>query len=160
MVRKHVQSVALYPLSSPNHNSSVSQGSGQAVALYPLSSPNHNLFVVFVVLLVLRYILFHHQTTTIPRYTGHKVSCVISSFITKPQPRGRTSPACCVALYPLSSPNHNHRQVAHGEVVLRYILFHHQTTTVSMLMSPSPALRYILFHHQTTTIPRYVRLDG
>ena len=35
---------------------------------------------------------------------------------------------------------------------LRYILFHHQTTTVQCFRPLPRALRYILFHHQTTTI--------
>ena len=35
---------------------------------------------------MLRYILFHHQTTTTPYITFTLISCVISSFITKPQP--------------------------------------------------------------------------
>ena len=34
----------------------------------------------------LRYILFHHQTTTYFEGYSLKDSCVISSFITKPQP--------------------------------------------------------------------------
>ena len=34
---------------------------------------------------------------------------------------------------------------------LRYILFHHQTTTNPLLPFFLRELRYILFHHQTTT---------
>ena len=104
----------------------------------------------------LRYILFHHQTTTRVRQAALTQSCVISSFITKPQPvifsislrlgcvissfitkpqpivhaerNGRccvissfiTKPQlgfdqpirCRVALYPLSSPNHNGHECA------------------------------------------------
>ena len=144
---------------------------------------------------MLRYILFHHQTTTIkpgsicslrcvissfitkpqqPRYTGHKVqSCVISSFITKPQlcrSKGKdidgcvissfiTKPQhvtlcycyCSVALYPLSSPNHNCHIIHFLLLKLRYILFHHQTTTLAAGSHVGLLLRYILFHHQTTT---------
>ena len=56
------------------------------VALYPLSSPNHNIMWFFHNQCLLRYILFHHQTTT--GRSIHTISrcCVISSFITKPQP--------------------------------------------------------------------------
>ena len=99
------------------------------VALYPLSSPNHNLLRTVVLLLQLRYILFHHQTTTCLCSRACAVCCVISSFITKPQQRSKRGATveCCVissfitkpqhfffhvrtdgvALYPLSSPNHN-----------------------------------------------------
>ena len=35
--------------------------------------------------------------------------------------------------------------------MLRYILFHHQTTTIYVLFEKKAVLRYILFHHQTTT---------
>ena len=143
----------------------------------------------------LRYILFHHQTTTVCQKGRIASSCVISSFITKPQPGvvssdGRvrcvissfiTKPqhfdgysGCSdvalyplsspnhnlyhciqsmelVALYPLSSPNHNLPLHAATRLKLRYILFHHQTTTANEFSSPSRQLRYILFHHQTTT---------
>ena len=55
------------------------------VALYPLSSPNHNFHLFALIGILLRYILFHHQTTTKVSCTCVQSSCVISSFITKPQ---------------------------------------------------------------------------
>ena len=58
-----------------------------------------------------------------------KPCCVISSFITKPQLSESTSIVITVALYPLSSPNHNLGCSPSPSQVLRYILFHHQTTT-------------------------------
>ena len=123
--------------------------------------------------MLLRYILFHHQTTTAvsvyalffrcvissfitkPQLAragcfvalGCVISsfitkpqqllfiglltgcCVISSFITKPQLAGEDLTSTFVALYPLSSPNHNPRQAGFRQPPLRYILFHHQTTT-------------------------------
>ena len=36
-------------------------------------------------------------------------------------------------------------------MALRYILFHHQTTTKATSRRMEIQLRYILFHHQTTT---------
>ena len=39
------KAVALYPLSSPNHNYDWMGNYDRIVALYPLSSPNHNLLV-------------------------------------------------------------------------------------------------------------------
>ena len=123
----------------------------------------------------LRYILFHHQTTTTKanlRFLGCCVissfitkpqlsvvcrintrRCVISSFITKPQLKLMENPLFKVALYPLSSPNHNTVFVWCFQVTLRYILFHHQTTTLLSFSFPFWWLRYILFHHQTTTWP-------
>ena len=123
------------------------------VALYPLSSPNHNANLQVLVSAVLRYILFHHQTTTHEWYCYpwsccvissfitkpqlvsaeevNEAGCVISSFITKPQPELDQNVAKSVALYPLSSPNHNLVQRDISMIWLRYILFHHQTTTSS-----------------------------
>ena len=122
----------------------------------------------------LRYILFHHQTTT-PCYCYSSLKCcVISSFITKPQRKVRELYKYSVALYPLSSPNHNFFGMI-GErlkvalyplsspnhncfvrvvpnLLLRYILFHHQTTTLISVALQAKMLRYILFHPQTTTL--------
>ena len=77
------------------------------VALYPLSSPNHNKMEDAKFASELRYILFHHQTTTMALFFVQMLRCVISSFITKPQPDVHLSAGDAVALYPLSSPNHN-----------------------------------------------------
>ena len=84
--RFEVAKVALYPLSSPNHNCNRKSLLLKTVALYPLSSPNHNLPLLFLLLQA-------------------------------------------VALYPLSSPNHNLSTSIFTAYLLRYILFHHQTTT-------------------------------
>ena len=99
----------------------------------------------------LRYILFHHQTTTSPGQMGRRPRCVISSFITKPQLIQTATTTEAVALYPLSSPNHNPTSIAQPHQRLRYILFHHQTTTPFVMWLMPKTLRYILFHHQTTT---------
>ena len=77
--------VALYPLSSPNHNIESTFPDWCRVALYPLSSPNHNASISIAEQSTLRYILFHHQTTTYSLYRSRCSCCVISSFITKPQ---------------------------------------------------------------------------
>ena len=81
-----------------------------------------------------------------------RICCVISSFITKPQRDMETCFVTGVALYPLSSPNHNLFRTVFPLWLLRYILFHHQTTTICSCSSCSYLLRYILFHHQTTTV--------
>ena len=83
------------------------RGSSLQVALYPLSSPNHNHPRQGEPAHLLRYILFHHQTTTVRKYIKPLYSCVISSFITKPQLLMSAEVEVRVALYPLSSPNHN-----------------------------------------------------
>ena len=82
------------------------------VALYPLSSPNHNVRHKVLLTLELRYILFHHQTTTLQSGRCSLESCVISSFITKPQLDLSANCRSNVALYPLSSPNHNSQLIA------------------------------------------------
>ena len=168
-----LRKVALYPLSSPNHNKMNAYDYKAFVALYPLSSPNHNGLEIAASFCVLRYILFHHQTTTGTSLKPSATCCVISSFITKPQQHNTeplsfwvalyplSSPnhnihcsTCCVrpvALYPLSSPNHNPGFIRLISAPLRYILFHHQTTTKALSICVQSMLRYILFHHQTTT---------
>ena len=103
------------------------------VALYPLSSPNHNTAIQHMMNAGLRYILFHHQTTTCYKGAGQVSCCVISSFITKPQLNVVKYIILIVALYPLSSPNHNELGIGYQQVLLRYILFHHQTTTHDVL---------------------------
>ena len=122
-----------------------------SVALYPLSSPNHNQLRSSPQICRLRYILFHHQTTTMRKDLSVKDRCVISSFITKPQLVSFSSQCVSVALYPLSSPNHNPPWACSRTPWLRYILFHHQTTTSGHGAIMQNVLRYILFHHQTTT---------
>ena len=121
--------VALYLLSSPNHNLSRVSSLVRLVALYLLSSPNHNMFFVWWFCVQLRYIFFHHQTTTFLMQDNPLFSCVISSFITKPQLSSCRIAFPRVALYLLSSPNHNHRLHRLPNELLRYIFFHHQTTT-------------------------------
>ena len=80
------------------------------------------------------------------------VGCVISSFITKPQQLWQINVFLLVALYLLSSPNHNLAAIIALTLWLRYIFFHHQTTTNLMLFFVRLLLRYIFFHHQTTTL--------
>ena len=128
----------------------------QHVALYPLSSPNHNSLGWVKQNRMLRYILFHHQTTTLCSQGCYYCRCVISSFITKPQLVWLSWCEWDVALYPLSSPNHNSMAMKNTGSRLRYILFHHQTTTRGWTLYKSFGLRYILFHHQTTTRPPYM----
>ena len=148
------------------------------VALYPLSSPNHNYGAYRGIRGSLRYILFHHQTTTCLLLLYCSKRCVISSFITKPQlsPAGRCSSV--VALYPLSSPNHNFLLIGFllGMVALYPLSSPNhnkkgcvlQIGGVALYPLSSPnhnllgstnnlnLLRYILFHHQTTTCIPYV----
>ena len=83
-----------------------------------------------------------------------ELSCVISSFITKPQRRRMVQlcQMCCVISSFITKPQplSASRNARYG---LRYILFHHQTTTRTGSGCCCHPLRYILFHHQTTTAP-------
>ena len=166
--------VALYPLSSPNHNYSLINESSIGLRYILFHHQTTTWRFLGKDKMLLRYILFHHQTTTsvVTSCTRHELryilfhhqtttmrpssfaasSCVISSFITKPQPTAIVPALSSVALYPLSSPNHNHQSNRVHKIPLRYILFHHQTTTVPMQSRMLLRLRYILFHHQTTTL--------
>ena len=92
---------------------------------------------------------------TKPQHTSRAIAecegCVISSFITKPQLASTHSLLLLVALYLLSSPNHNSKRQVSIHSRLRYIFFHHQTTTDKWYCYYWSLLRYIFFHHQTTT---------
>ena len=102
------RAVALYPLSSPNHNNGEGQMTVKAVALYPLSSPNHNLTPSLLPAL---------GVALYPLSSPNHNQKLLWLFL------------ILVALYPLSSPNHNPTQHFLSLLTLRYILFHHQTTT-------------------------------
>ena len=146
--------VALYPLSSPNHNKRRAQSVTLTLRYILFHHQTTTITLVLLFLRVLRYILFHHQTTTKRDMLWTSTRCVISSFITKPQPKRAARSMALVALYPLSSPNHNLLLIVSVILTLRYILFHHQTTTQGPQARRPERLRYILFHHQTTTAVR------
>ena len=55
--------------------------------------------------------------------------CIISSFYIKPQHRVNTHEYSMVALYRLSTSNHNWSVANNGRERLHYIVFLHQTTT-------------------------------
>ena len=57
------------------------------------------------------------------------VNCLISSFYIKPQLYVGQGRSCCIALYRLSTSNHNFGGVLPTFMKLPYIVFLHQTTT-------------------------------
>ena len=61
------------------------------IVLYRLSTSNHNLLFVFSSFLLLSYIVFLHQTTTVAVSLSTCCNCLISSFYIKPQRRGERS---------------------------------------------------------------------
>ena len=143
--------VALYLLSSPNHNPTRRVKHAEALRYIFFHHQTTTRLLVQIKVRVLRYIFFHHQTTTARQcyYSGFccvissfitkpqlcipsfncRHGCVISSFITKPQRNKSYVPSDVVALYLLSSPNHNFPKPLLSALLLRYIFFHHQTTT-------------------------------
>ena len=80
---------------------------------------------------LLHYIVFLHQTTTIEENRKKRDE---------------------VALYRLSTSNHNINSQALNEVQLHYIVFLHQTTTYKIMALTNETLHYIVFLHQTTTL--------
>ena len=126
--------VALYLLSSPNHNGTRIIFSSRMVALYLLSSPNHNDWYKHFPVMELRYIFFHHQTTTLPTWVSRRRRLRYIFF-------------------------HHQTTTEFGkrftQRALRYIFFHHQTTTIKAYTKHEALLRYIFFHHQTTTSPTW-----
>ena len=99
----------------------------------------------------LSYIVFLHQTTTMTMVCPSGMNCLISSFYIKPQPRRRVSATPWIVLYRLSTSNHNLMQRDSIYIRLSYIVFLHQTTTVSGFFTSRSWLSYIVFLHQTTT---------
>ena len=108
----------------------ISPRTGLFVVQYLISSPNHNCFKVGYFIIALFSILFHHQTTTLSVAVCLGSCCLVSYFITKPQPTTQSplTRFCClvsyfitkpqpevfnynvktVVQYLISSPNHNH----------------------------------------------------
>ena len=122
--------VALYLLSSPNHNYGAYRGIRGSVALYLLSSPNHNSVALSALSPIVALYLLSSP--------NHNLASIMLQLAQ-------------VALYLLSSPNHNIVRPCKHVPMLRYIFFHHQTTTGHCYFGWSCSLRYIFFHHQTTT---------
>ena len=105
-------------------------------------------------------------------------NCLISSFYIKPQPPSPSSAPPTIVLYRLSTSNHNlecdfaiideivlyrlstsNHNCLHDAISflpLSYIVFLHQTTTVTILLLRLFLLSYIVFLHQTTTCRLYL----
>ena len=71
------------------------------------------------------YIKPQHQGNA----TRGNTSCIISSFYIKPQPLIVRPASSIVALYRLSTSNHNRQLFQFSSLGLHYIVFLHQTTT-------------------------------
>ena len=150
------ENVALYPLSSPNHNVAAVLTHEDLLRYILFHHQTTTYGVRLYFLLLLRYILFHHQTTTARGMFSIPMRCVISSFITKPQLLSIKGQGHRVALYPLSSPNHNVCDAGFSlSNVALYPLSSPNHNLRDAGIDPS-TLRYILFHHQTTTCISYV----
>ena len=84
--------------------------------------------------------------------THHEhLHCLISSFYIKPQPYVKLEATYKIVLYRLSTSNHNCTAITLSSFLLSYIVFLHQTTTLSFGYSCGLKLSYIVFLHQTTT---------
>ena len=63
-----------------------------------------------------------------------------------------------VVIYLLSTSNHNKKDDCNLHVLLSYIYFLHQTTTLLYHTRPRILLSYIYFLHQTTTYINYLNV--
>ena len=79
----------------------------QIIVLYRLSTSNHNSIISLVLMRLLSYIVFLHQTTTRGQLGDDRENCLISSFYIKPQPCLSRPSALPIVLYRLSTSNHN-----------------------------------------------------
>ena len=120
------------------------------------------------------YIVFLHQTTTSSLSLIALTNCLISSFYIKPQQwlcgqwlalivlyrlstsnhntKERVNGAYFIVLYRLSTSNHNLNRSVAWLLPLSYIVFLHQTTTLTHRDFCASVLSYIVFLHQTTTV--------
>ena len=95
--------------------------------------------------------LSHHQTTTACAKPCPMPCCISFYFIIKPQPCTTRMPFLPVVYHSISSSNHNVQLPSVSLNGLYIILFHHQTTTMTVKAFSQAVLYIILFHHQTTT---------
>ena len=117
--------------------------------------------------------LSHHQTTTACAKPCPMPCCISFYFIIKPQPCTTRMPFLPVVYHSISSSNHNKNCPVNCRYFVVYhsisssnhnvqlpsvslnglyiILFHHQTTTMTVKAFSQAVLYIILFHHQTTT---------
>ena len=147
------------------------------VVLFRLSTSNHNHGAIWSNFIILSYIVFLHQTTTLLQLSRSPADCLISSFYIKPQllhswdiasthclissfyikpqlyhcaldwhihclissfyikPQ-RIIALCApdsIVLYRLSTSNHNPQLSVSSGLKLSYIVFLHQTTTLTCL---------------------------
>ena len=103
------------------------------VVLFRLSTSNHNHGAIWSNFIILSYIVFLHQTTTLLQLSRSPADCLISSFYIKPQ---RIIALCApdsIVLYRLSTSNHNPQLSVSSGLKLSYIVFLHQTTTLTCL---------------------------
>ena len=78
----------------------------------------------------LSYIVFLHQTTTVNILLYFIFNCLISSFYIKPQQYNAWQRFYTIVLYRLSTSNHNCKLYLTDTILLSYIVFLHQTTTL------------------------------
>ena len=75
----------LYRLSTSNYNIQAQHLAHHLIILYRLSTSNHNWTYLSMYSVLLSYIVFLHQTTTLSRPLPPLKDCFISSFYFKPQ---------------------------------------------------------------------------
>ena len=80
----------------------------QIIVLYRLSTSNHNSIISLVLMRLLSYIVFLHQTTTRGQLGDDRENCLISSFYIKPQQpiQGYCLPSYCLISSFYIKPQH------------------------------------------------------
>ena len=104
---QEITRVVLYLSSTSNHNLHKFRLQTHQVVLYLSSTSNHNAELNGKTANPLCYIFLLHQTTTLSLEISLDLSCVISFFYIKPQPKRRNIIGRTVVLYLSSTSNHN-----------------------------------------------------
>ncbi len=157
--------IALYLVSTSNHNCSRAYWTMQIIALYLVSTSNHNVLIRLQQQAQLLYTLFLHQTTTAAALGLLTLNCFIPCFYIKPQlwseygyndedcfipcfyikPQLVPAPLAlgCIALYLVSTSNHNHEDFFN--FLLGIALYLVSTSNHNLTQSTSPCHHIALY---------------
>ena len=147
----------------------------RTIVFYLFSTSNHNRIKRFKKSILLSFISFLHQTTTVSRKAFIRLNCLLSLFYIKPQLKVVRAMLRSIVFYLFSTSNHNasHRYTFidgivfylfstsnhnlhvswHQSQKIVFYLFSTSNHNPLAVMSAPTLLSFISFLHQTTTLP-------
>ena len=105
--RDRGQAIVFYLFSTSNHNCVAVGKCRVPIVFYLFSTSNHNISAIVKYFILLSFISFLHQTTTVLLLRLFLMDCLLSLFYIKPQRIGATSRARHIVFYLFSTSNHN-----------------------------------------------------